>query len=69
VVGHVGVHIWGEILGGAVSAGGWADLDVIAPYPFSYEGTLGLEGCVAWVFCGSVDVTVGLNSSDGLFVR
>lgn len=70
VTGNVGIHIWGEILGGAVSAGGWADLNVIAPYPFSYQGTLGLEGCVAWgVFCGSVDVTVGLNTSEGLFVE
>jgi hypothetical protein len=51
-----------------VSAGGWADLNVIAPYPFAFEGTLGLEGCVLWVFCGSVDVTVGLSSADGLFV-
>jgi len=69
VVGNVGLHIWGEILGGAVSADGWADLNVIAPYPFSFQGTLGLEGCAAWVFCGSVDVTAGLNSSEGLFVK
>lgn len=68
VIGHVGIHVWGEILGGIVSAGGWVDMQVIAPYPFSYQGTLGLEGCVLWVFCGSVDVTVGLNSTNGLFV-
>jgi hypothetical protein len=69
VIGHVGVHIWGEILGGLVSAGGWVDMQVMGPYPFSCQGTLGLEGCVLWVFCGSVDVTVGLNSSEGLFVK
>jgi hypothetical protein len=69
VVGNVGVHIWGDILGGFVSADGWADLNVIAPYPFSFRGTLGLEGCVLWVACKSVDVSVGLNSSNGLFVE
>jgi hypothetical protein len=69
VVGNVGLHIWGEILGGLVSAGATADLNVIAPYPFSFQGTFGLEGCVVWVVCGSVDVTAGLNSSEGLFVR
>jgi len=69
VIGHTGIHIWGEILGGLVSAGGTVDLQVIGPYPFSFEGTLGLEGCVLWVFCGSVDVSVGLNSSEGFYVR
>jgi hypothetical protein len=68
VIGHIGVHIWGEILGGLVSAGGTVDLQVIGPYPFSFEGTLGLEGCVLWVVCGSVDVSVGLNSSQGFYV-
>lgn len=69
VIGNAGVHVWGEILGGLVSAGGWVNLQVIAPYPFSFQGTLGLEGCVVWVVCGSVDVTAGLNSSEGLFVQ
>ena len=69
VVGNFGVHIWGEILGGLVGAGGWGNFNVIAPYPFSYQGTIGLEGCVAWVVCGNVDVTAGLNSEDGLFVE
>ena len=69
VIGNVGMHIWGEILGGLVSAGGTADLNVIAPYPFSFQGTLGLEGCVVWVACGNVDVSIGLNSMEGLFVR
>jgi hypothetical protein len=69
VVGHAGIHVWGDILGGLVSAGGWVDLNVIAPYPFSFQGTLGLEGCVVWVVCGSVDVSVGLNSQDGLYLN
>jgi len=69
VIGHAGVHVWGEILGGLVSADGTVDLQVIAPYPFSFQGTLELEGCVVWVVCGSVDVTVGVNSSEGLFVK
>jgi hypothetical protein len=69
VIGHAGLHVWGEILGGLVSADGTVDLQVIAPYPFSFQGTLELEGCVVWVACGSVDVTVGVNSSEGLFVQ
>ena len=69
IVGNTGVHIWGEILGGLVGTSGWGNFNVIAPYPFSYQGTIGLEGCVAWVVCESVDVTAGLNSEDGLFVE
>jgi hypothetical protein len=69
VIGNVGFHVWGEILGGLVSADGTVDLQIIAPYPFSFEGTLGLEGCVLWAVCGSVDVTVGVNSSEGFFVK
>jgi hypothetical protein len=68
VVGNVGIHVWGSILGGFVSADGTVDLNIIAPYPFSFQGTLELEGCVLWVACKSVDLTVGLNSSQGLFV-
>jgi hypothetical protein len=69
VIGNVGFHVWGEILGGLVSADGTVDLQIIAPYPFSFQGTLGLEGCVLWAVCGSVDVTVGVNSSEGFFVK
>ena len=69
VVGNVGIHVWGEILGGFVSADGTVDLNIIAPYPFSFQGTLELEGCVLWVACKSVDLSVGLNSSQGLFVN
>ena len=69
VIGNVGFHVWGEILGGLVSADGTVDLQIIAPYPFSFQGTLALEGCVVWVACSSVDVTVGVNSSEGFFVK
>lgn len=69
VIGDVGAHVWGSILGGLVSADGWADLQVIVPYPFSFQGTVGLEGCALWVACSSVDVTVGLNSSQGFYLE
>jgi hypothetical protein len=69
VVGDVDAHVWGDILGGLVSADGWADLQVILPYPFSFQGTLGLEGCALWVACKTVDVTVGLNSSQGFYLE
>jgi hypothetical protein len=69
IVGNVGGRIHGEILGGLVSAAAWFDLQLIGPYPFSFQGSVGLEACVLWVFCGSVDLTVGLNSSDGFYIR
>jgi len=69
VIGDVDAHVWGDILGGLVSADGWADLQVILPYPFSFQGTLGLEGCALWVACKTVDVTVGLNSSQGFYLE
>jgi hypothetical protein len=57
----------GEILGGIVSASGSANLVLSGPIPLQYEGTLTLEGCVMWVFCGSVSMTTGLNS-DGFYL-
>jgi len=69
VVGNLGGRIHGEILGGFVSAAAYFNLQVIGPYPFSFQGTVGLEGCVLWVACKSVDITVGLNSAQGFFIR
>lgn len=62
VIGACGVHVHGEILGGLVSASAWANLTLRGPMPVYFEGTFGLEGCVAWVLCASVDVTGGVNS-------
>ena len=69
VIGNVGAHAWGSILGGLVSADGWADLQVILPYPYQFQGDIGLSACVLWVACGSADVTVGLNSSQGFYLQ
>jgi hypothetical protein len=69
VVGNLGGRIHGEILGGLVSAAAYFNTQVIGPYPFSFEGTAGLEACVLWVFCGSVDITIGLNSTDGFYIE
>jgi hypothetical protein len=69
VIGNVGAHAWGSILGGLVSADGWADLQVILPYPFSFQGSIDLSACVLWVACGDVEVTVGLNSSQGFYLQ
>ena len=68
-LGHLGVYLHGEILGGLVSAGGWGDFQIMGPYPFSFRGTVGLEGCVAWVICGSVDISVGVNSTRGFYIE
>ncbi len=69
IIGNVGAHAWGSILGGLVSADGWADLQVILPYPFQFQGDIDLSACVLWVACGDVDVTIGLNSSQGFYLQ
>ncbi|MGQ0739057.1 MAG: hypothetical protein ACT4OJ_08380 [Bacteroidota bacterium] len=69
VVGNFGGRIHGEILGGLVSAAAWFNLQIIGPYPFAFQGTVGLEACVLWVICGSVDITVGLNTTEGFYIR
>jgi hypothetical protein len=69
VVGNLGGRIHGEILGGLVSAAAWFNLQIMGPYPFGFEGTVGLEACVLWVACGSVDVTIGLNTAEGFYIR
>ena len=63
VVGACGIHVHGEILGGLVSASAWANLSLRGPVPTYFEGTFGLQGCVAWVLCASVSITAGINSS------
>lgn len=69
IVGNLGGRIHGEILGGLVSAGAWFNLSIIGPVPFGFEGRVGLEACVLWVICGSVDITIGLNSAEGFYIR
>lgn len=69
VLGSAGVYVHGEILGGLVSASAWGDLDLRGPLPIYYEGTFGLEGCVLWVICASVDVTAGISPSDGFYIH
>lgn len=69
IVGNLGGSINGEILGGLVSAGASFDLQIIGPYPFSFQGSVGLHACVLWVFCGSVSVTIGLNSAQGFYIN
>ncbi|HYM20490.1 MAG TPA: hypothetical protein VEW28_05735, partial [Candidatus Kapabacteria bacterium] len=59
---------WGEILGGLVSASAWGDLQFIAGIPPAFEGSVGLEACVLWVFCGSVDVHCGYNKTQGFYL-
>jgi hypothetical protein len=67
IFGHCGVYVHGEILGGLVSASAWADLALRGPVPLYFEGSLGLEGCVLWFLCASIEVTAGLNS-DGFYL-
>ncbi|MCX8052846.1 MAG: hypothetical protein N3B12_03475 [Armatimonadetes bacterium] len=61
VVGSAGVCVHGEILGGLVSAAGWCNMTMGGPVPITFEGKFGLEGCVLWVLCASIEVTAGLG--------
>ena len=63
VVGACGIYAHGEILGGVVSASAWGNLSLRGPLPVYFEGRFGLEGCVAWVLCASVEVTADINDS------
>jgi hypothetical protein len=64
VLANIGVSLNGEILWGLVSASAWVNMQMSLGVPTYFQGTAGLEGCVLWVVCGSVDVTVRL-SDDG----
>jgi hypothetical protein len=68
VIGNVGIRIWGEILGGLVSAAAWGQLTIIVGVPPGFEGAVGLEACVLWVFCGSVTVHGGFNAEQGFYL-
>jgi hypothetical protein len=68
VVGACGVYVHGEILGGLVSASAWANLALRGPLPVFFDGTVGLEGCVAWVICASTELNAGLDST-GFYLR
>jgi probable HAF family extracellular repeat protein len=68
VKAHCGAHVWGKILGGLVSADGWAVLELgLGPPPdfkgTSFHGTVGLEGCVLWVGCASVHPSVTIDEN------
>ncbi len=68
VIGNVGLYVWGKILGGLVSADAWGDLQMIIGVPPAFQGTLGLDACVLWVFCGSVTVNAGFNANQGFYL-
>jgi hypothetical protein len=63
VIGACGIYAHGEILGGVVSASAWGNLSLRGPLPVYFEGTFGLEGCVLWTVCDSVEVTADINDS------
>jgi len=68
VLGSAGVYVHGEILGGLVSASAWGSLTLRGPILVYFEGKFGLEGCVLWVFCGSVEITAGISPNDGYYM-
>jgi len=68
VIGNVGLYVWGKILGGLVSADAWGNLQIIIGVPPAFAGTLGLDACVLWVFCGSATVHAGFNANQGFYL-
>jgi hypothetical protein len=68
-IGHLGGRVHGEFLGGLVGGSVWIDLQLIGPYPFHFEGTVGLEACVLWVACTTYDITIGVNTAEGFYVK
>jgi hypothetical protein len=69
LVGNVGVKIWGSILGGLASASAWGNLQLAVGLPNpGFEGAIGLEACVLWVVCGSVEVHCGYNNTDSFYI-
>ncbi len=68
VIGSCGVYLHGEILGGLVSASAWGKLSLRGPLTIFFEGNFGLEGCVLWVICASIEVTAGIGS-DGFYLN
>ena len=66
VVGHLRAYIWGEVLGGLVSAAAWGDLQLLmSPTDPQFKGTIGAEVCAAWVLCASAEFSMLVNS-DGV---
>jgi len=63
ILSNFGVKLHGEILWGLVSASAWCNLQIMVGSPFYFQGTCGLEGCVAWVICASADVTITLDEN------
>ncbi|MGQ9471820.1 MAG: hypothetical protein ACUVR0_09050 [Candidatus Aminicenantales bacterium] len=69
LLGTAGIHIHGDILGGLVSTAAWASLSLRGPLPLYFSGTVGLEGCVLWVLCASIDLTAGISPTQGFFIE
>ena len=55
-------YIWGEFVGGLLSASAWLEMAAkFHPTNPAFQGTAGLEACVLWVFCGEIDITVTVD--------
>jgi hypothetical protein len=69
LVGNVGVRIWGEFLGGLLSASASGNLQLIAGLPSpGFHGTFSVEACALWVACVSASVSCGYNNSDSFYI-
>ena len=62
VLGRGDARIWGDILGGFVSASGSGELTLALPPP-SYHGVVKLRGCVFLIGCRTAKVDVVIDSS------
>jgi hypothetical protein len=63
VVGHLRAYLWGDILGGLLSAAAWGDLQlVLSPVDPQFKGTVGVEVCALWVLCADAEISMLVNS-------
>lgn len=69
LVGNVGVRIWGEFLGGLLSASASGNLQLILGLPSpGFQGTFSVEACALWVACVSASVSCGYNNTDTFYL-
>ncbi len=68
VIGNVGLHVWGEILGGIVSVDAWGNLQIIVGVPPAFEGAIGYDVCALWVACVSGTIHAGFNANQGFYL-
>jgi hypothetical protein len=70
VFGHMYANIWGEFLGGLLSASAWLDAQIYLEVPNlaeplksipKFQGSVGVQVCAVWVLCATEEVTMTID--------